>query len=296
MGNFISDTLGGIGDFIGDNAGAIIGGIAGFYMGPAAWGWSAAGGAAAGAAAGDYVQHGDVGHAAMAGVGGYAVGSMFTPTAAVGSSTTQAATQAEQAQHAQAAAHQGAAPSKLINAGTGVDSLSMAPGGEYIVPNTVSNTTAGLQGIGDPALLASKGINTANTANAANTAKTVNTVGQAASNKVAETSMLDKAMNWVGDNKLAAGVGALTLLGTGEDQGPESPDIKNEYDEYRKCVASGRTDCDIPAGLYPTGRQNLGLGRSNTPIQVDRSLITPAPQQGARPMYGLMNELQHRSV
>jgi hypothetical protein len=98
--------------------------------------------------------------------------------------------------------------------------------------------------------------------------------------KAGEESYWDKGIAFAKDNPSAVLTGGTLLYGAMQGA-PDDPEMnKNEYDEYRKCLASGRGDCVAPSSLYSTGRDHLPLGRSNMGgSQIDQSLIRPQPTQ-----------------
>tara|TARA_R110002167_G_scaffold56098_3_gene159333 strand:+ start:46 stop:831 length:786 start_codon:yes stop_codon:yes gene_type:complete len=256
-----------------DNLGTIVGGVVGYYSGGT---MTAATKIAIGSAAGDYVQHGDIKSAMQAGAMGYAAGS--------GVESYQASNEV--------------LPSNSVTGNT------VTP----VNPRTLTakvNTTPGyldsgagsdLAGIGDPALI--------------NVGSTMQEVAPVVAETAGTESYWDKGIQFAKDNPSAVLTGGTLLYGAMQGE-PDAPSMaKNEYDEYRKCLASGRGDCVAPASLYPTGRDHLPLGRSNMGRpQIDQSLIRPPPTltrpqgiaalpstQGRGAMTGLMDELNPRSM
>ena len=289
----ISDVVGGIGDIVEDNAGAIIGGIVAYNTFGAAYGFGLSAGL--GSAAGSYVQHGDTGRAIGDGLMGATVGSIAAPTvSATGGGAVS-----------------NAGPNPAAPPQPSGQSFMNQTSGGAVTPDTLSQVNA----IPLDTSSVYNGTPTAIGPDVANTALPIRTPGIPAGANApvtAPTSYFDQAINYVKDNPLTAAGGPVMAYGAlGEEKQPERPDIKNEYDEFRACLASGRGDCVPPSSLYPSGREHLRLGQQDQ----GRPRVNPNPmsnpqregigglpstmqqvQPGVGQMYNLMDELNPRSA
>ena len=307
LGGFLDD----VGDFISDNAGAIIGGVVGFTLGGPLLG--AEWGAALGASAGSYAQHGDTKTALLAGLSGYALGSLAAPTGAEGTvsgsatgggpgggvpptpgvtptgavvadpsltsgSITNAASTGPQLGQVYGTPYAGPGPvvpadmaaiapppsataaRPMVGPPTPTPTPAPAPAPSFLPPGgevAGANINYGLTPPAgtDPNWLAggqpdALGLGT-------------NTI----SNSTPLTPM-EKGWAWVKDNgPTLAGIGVLAGMAE-KPEYPEAPTPQpSEYSLYQQCLASGRTDCTPPAGLFPTNRRNHTFGRTPTQIR-----------------------------